>query len=311
MSHIVLDDLRAEITDRYFSNKNFSTVFKDKLDLIERENNSADPRGLKVKEQIFGSMEIDPLQPIANFKSRPFNWKYFAGELAWYLKKDRDVNYIGNFSNFWSTLTNPNSNEINSNYGSLVFNEQLEWVVDSLVKDKNSRQAIAFFNRPDFQFEGNKDFVCTMYANFFIRDNKLHMKIQMRSNDMFYGLTFDAPFFSFLHQTVYHLVWSERMKNGGNANDEVLELGTYYHFADNLHFYERHFDLANNIINEESDLNYILKLKRPFFTYVDDEGLRLSYYAKNFIKEIDKSIEREHEQSYYRMILSKYFELVI
>ena len=196
----------TELTDRYYSNKNFSTVFRDKLEWIERENNSADPRGLKVKEQIFGSMEIDPIQPIANFKSRPFNWKYFAGELAWYLKGDRDIDYINNFSSFWKGITNPNSNEINSNYGSLVLNEQLEWVVDSLVKDRNSRQAIMFFNRPDFQFEGNKDFVCTMYANFFIRNNKLHMKIQMRSNDMFYGLTFDAPFFSFLHQSLLELI---------------------------------------------------------------------------------------------------------
>ena len=56
---------------------------------------------------------------------------------------------------------------------------------------------------------------------------------------------------------------------------------------------------------------YILKLKRPFFNYSGNEGLRLSYYAKNFIKEIDKSTEEEHEQSYYRMILSKYFELII
>ena len=308
MSHIVLDDLRAEITDRYFSNKNFSTVFKDKLDLIERENNSADPRGLKVKEQIFGSMEIDPLQPIANFKSRPFNWKYFAGELAWYLKKDRDVNYIGNFSNFWSTLTNPNSNEINSNYGSLVFNEQLEWVVDSLVKDKNSRQAIAFFNRPDFQFEGNKDFVCTMYANFFIRDNKLHMKIQMRSNDMFYGLTFDAPFFSFLHQTVYHLVWSERMKNGGNANDEVLELGSYFHFADNLHFYERHFDLADKIINEDTYNKYNLKLKFPFFTR-NKGKIEMTDEATSFIDNVNKCIKLEVKKEKYKDLIEEYFEV--
>ena len=32
---------------------------------------------------------------------------------------------------------------------------------------ENSRQAIMFFNQPKFQFKENKDFVCTMYANFF------------------------------------------------------------------------------------------------------------------------------------------------
>ena len=288
----------------------FSRIFRDGLKLINNLNQSVEPRGLKVKEQIFGSMKINPLQPIADFKDRPFNWKYFAGELAWYLMKDRDINYINNFSSFWKGITNPGTNEINSNYGSLVFNEQLDWVVDSLVKDKDSRQAIMFFNRPQFQFEGNKDFVCTMYANFFIRNNKLHMKIQMRSNDMFYGLTFDAPFFSFLHQTVYQLVWSERMKNGGNANDEILELGSYFHFADNLHFYERHFDLADKIINEDTYNKYNLKLKFPFFIKSNDK-IQMSAKAIDFLKEVDMHVNskgfKDLDQSHWKGVIEDYF----
>lgn len=286
----------------------FSRIFRDGLKLINNLNQSVEPRGLKVKEQIFGSMKINPLQPIADFKDRPFNWKYFAGELAWYLMKDRDINYINNFSSFWKGITNPGTNEINSNYGSLVFNEQLDWVVDSLVKDKDSRQAIMFFNRPQFQFEGNKDFVCTMYANFFIRNNKLHMKIQMRSNDMFYGLTFDAPFFSFLHQTVYHLVWSERMKNGGNANDEVLELGSYFHFADNLHFYERHFDLADKIINEDTYNKYNLKLKFPFFTR-NKGKIEMTDEATRFIDNVNKCVKLEVKKEKYKDLIEEYFEV--
>jgi len=286
----------------------FSRVFKDGLNLINNLNQSADPRGLKVKEQIFGSMKIDPLKPIADFKARPFNWKYFAGELAWYLMKDRDIDYINNFSSFWKGITNPNSNEINSNYGSLIFNEQLEWVVNSLVKDRDSRQAIMFFNRPEFQFEGNKDFVCTMYANFFIRNNKLHMKIQMRSNDMFYGLTFDAPFFSFLHQTVYQLVWAERMKNGGNANDEELELGSYFHFADNLHFYERHFELANEIINEDKYNKYGLKLKFPFFIKSNGK-FEMTDFATSFLDNVKKCIDLNVKDEKYKEVIQEYFTI--
>ena len=158
----------------------FSNTFINIINHIEEQNQSADPRGLKVKESILSNFVIDPKEPIANFDKRKFNWKYLAGELAWYLDQDRDVDFIGSFSNFWGTLTNPGTNEINSNYGSLIFNkEQFGWVIDSLVADKNSRQAIMFFNQPKFQFEGNKDFVCTMYANFFIRDNKLNMKIHI------------------------------------------------------------------------------------------------------------------------------------
>ena len=284
----------------------FSNTFIGIINHIESQNQSADPRGLKVKESILSSFMVDPTQPIANFENRKFNWKYLAGELCWYLQQDRDVDFIGSFSNFWSTLTNPNSNEINSNYGSLVFNkEQFGWVVDSLVADKNSRQAIMFFNQPKFQFKENKDFVCTMYANFFIRNNVLNMKVQMRSNDIFYGLTFDAPFFAFLLQSV-HIKLLETYPD--------LKLGVYYHFADNLHFYERHFGLADSIkiekIDESKENTFVLKQK--FIDY-DGEKVFLTEAAESFCREIYDSINEDKttalDKEGYKAILDKHFVL--
>tara|TARA_Y100000361_G_scaffold154356_1_gene179941 strand:+ start:6000 stop:6917 length:918 start_codon:yes stop_codon:yes gene_type:complete len=300
--------LEAQLVDKVDSviNNNFSNVFKQTLEKINNKNNNANPRGLKVKESLLETMELNPIYPIAHFRSRPFNWKYFAGELAWYLKKDRDINYINNFSSFWKGITNPGTNKINSNYGALVLNEQLEWVINSLIKDKDSRQAIAFFNRPEFQFENNKDFVCTLYANFFIRDNKLHMKVQMRSNDMFYGLTFDAPFFSFLHQTVWRCVWEARVHKG---EDEHLELGNYYHCADNLHFYERHFDLADKIIKSTAkNKNYSLKLKDSFFKF-ENGKLKYTEKALDYIDDIDSVLNKNLKMESYKNILSNYFVL--
>ena len=284
----------------------FSNTFIGIINHIESQNQSADPRGLKVKESILSSFMVDPTQPIANFENRKFNWKYLAGELAWYLNKDRDVDFIGSFSNFWATLTNPDSNEINSNYGSLVFNkEQFGWVIDSLVADKNSRQAIMFFNQPKFQFKENKDFVCTMYANFFIRNNVLNMKVQMRSNDIFYGLTFDAPFFAFLLQSV-HIKLLETYPD--------LKLGVYYHFADNLHFYERHFGLADSIkiekIDESKENTFVLKQK--FIDY-DGEKVFLTEAAESFCREIYDSINEDRttalDKEGYKAILDKHFVL--
>ena len=209
----------------------FSNTFIGIINHIESQNQSADPRGLKVKESILSSFIVDPTQPIANFENRKFNWKYLAGELCWYLQQDRDVDFIGSFSNFWGTLTNPNSNEINSNYGSLVFNkEQFGWVVDSLVADKNSRQAIMFFNQPKFQFKENKDFVCTMYANFFIRNNVLNMKVQMRSNDVIFGYRNDYAWQEYVLEEL--------------AIELDIDCGDIHWQVQNLHVYERHFDLV-------------------------------------------------------------------
>ena len=58
----------------------FSRVFKENLKDVSNSymlsnDKSSTPRGLKVKEKIFGQMTINPLRPIADFQARPFNWK--------------------------------------------------------------------------------------------------------------------------------------------------------------------------------------------------------------------------------------------
>jgi thymidylate synthase len=280
---------------------NFSNQFTGIINRINDSGSESQPRNLKVRELIYGQFDVDSTQPFASFKDRAFNWKYFAGEVAWYLKKDRDITYINKFSNFWKFITNPNSNTINSNYGSLLFGSQLKWCLDSLKADDNTRQAIAFLNQPKFQFEGNKDFVCTMYLNFFIRDNKLNMKVQMRSNDIFYGLTFDAPFFAVVHQ--HMLLWLKETK-------PTLELGTYTHFADNIHYYERHFELSEQILeNGASDNQYTMDIKEPLFT-LEDNGIKYTEAGLSFISEVDAMSENENAKGKnYLEILSKYLNV--
>jgi len=280
----------------------FSNILKEVILQIDEYGDLSKPRDLEVKELLLADITIDPRKPIANFESRKFNWKYFAGEMAWYLHRDNDISYINKFSNFWKGITNQGTNQINSNYGALVINnEQIGWVVDSLLADNNSRQAIMFFNQPKFQFKGNKDFVCTMYANFFIRDNKLNMKIQMRSNDVFYGLTFDAPFFSFLMQSVYLILKKDDKYTS-------LELGDYYHFADNLHFYERHFELTEKIKQEDLHNKEIssLVLKQQLIDYKDG-NVFLTDAGIEFVTRVDQTSGDSDVN--YKAILSDYFTL--
>lgn len=273
-------------------NSKFINLIKD----IKENGQLSQPRDMKVKELTIQTLEFNPTETIADFKARPFNWKYFAGELVWYLNRDTNIDYINNFSGFWKGITNPGTNEINSNYGALLFGDQLQWALDSLKADKNTRQAIAFLNQPKFQFEGNKDFVCTMYLNFFIRNNKLNMKVQMRSNDIFYGLTFDAPFFGFVHQHM-RLWLLETYPN--------LELGTYYHCADNIHFYERHFELADKI---ESETNFTINISEPLFT-INNGNMLISDYGNKFIKEVNTSFISDNTQINYNKILSEYLNI--
>jgi len=257
-------------------------AFHEVVCKIKNEGIHSAPRGQEVKELELETLAFSPVFAIPEFSARKFNWKYFAGELAWYLQKDTNIGYISEFSNFWSGIAN-SQGYINSNYGNLLFGNQLQWALDSLRKDKNTRQAVCFLNQPKFQYEGNKDFVCTMYINFWIRDNRLNMKVQMRSNDVFYGLSYDAPFFALVMQNMWH--WLVETYEG-------LELGTYYHSADNIHFYQRHFELADKIVAEDVQEPTYFMLRGPLFKLNDGEFI-WTQESLNFIKAVDELLDKE------------------
>lgn len=274
-----------------------SDAIKDLLCDIKIAGQESAPRGQKVREAELTTLKIDPNFAVMDFPARPFNWKYFMGELGWYLLKDNNVDFINHFSSFWKNIAGEGGS-INSNYGSLLFGPQLQWALDSLKKDKNTRQAVCFVNQPKFQYEGNKDFVCTMYLNFWIRDNKLNMKVQMRSNDIFYGLSYDAPFFAFIQQSMWH--WLK-------TSYSELELGTYYHCADNIHYYERHFKLAEKIMSEDIGKPHWFHLRSPLFNLNNGimlpsvAGLRFMESLSNLIKQetITQEESKELLQTYF------------
>lgn len=279
-------------------NISLNKQFHNLLTKFETEGIESSPRGLSVKELELETLQISPNFPIPDFEARPFNWKYFMGELAWYLKQDRKIDYINNFSSFWKNIVDEQGN-INSNYGNLLFGEQLQWALDALEKDKNTRQAISFVSRPSVQYSGNKDFVCTIYLNFWIRDNKLNMKVQMRSNDIFYGLSYDAPFFAFVQQTMFKWL-RDKYKD--------LLLGTYYHCADNIHYYERHFEIAESIKQEKVKDPFYFMLREPLFTLSNGTAI-LTQAGNDFINDVDQlintNIKITQEQS--KETLLKYF----
>lgn len=278
----------------------FSLQFQNLMAYINDNGSESQPRDLKVRELMLGQININPTNVFADFENRKFNFKYFAGEIAWYMNRDRNIDYINQFSGFWKGITNPGTNEINSNYGNLMFGDQLKWVYDSLISDQNTRQAIAFLNQPKFQFEGNKDFVCTMYLNFWIRNNTLHMKVQMRSNDIFYGLTYDAPFFGFVHQHMY--LWLK------NAKYPDLQLGTYYHLADNIHYYQHHFDLADSILSENlsAEPAYTMELTEPFFVFDETGNYHITAKGLEYIDNVNYLIKNGGEMNDYRHLITSF-----
>ena len=267
---------------RYYSGENITKVFELVLESILLDPDFIiSPRGQEVKEIRDCAMEIEnPLENIYENKYRSSPLKYIAAELLWYFSGTNNPTYIEKYAGLWKSLHNADGT-VNSSYGNLLFSEknehgftQYNWVIASLKKDKDSRQAFMHYNKPSHQFLENKDQVCTLQSLFHIRENKLHMTLSMRSNDVIYGFMTDWAFFSVLHYHVFlHL--KEYYKD--------LKMGSYTHISHSMHVYERHYDLINKMVGpnfcERSEFksNSLPLLSEPV---VDEYGNILEKYKK-------------------------------
>jgi thymidylate synthase len=232
---------------RFIQGDTFAELYQKTIDeVLHNPDYETSPRGKKIKEIENAVLQLDnPESNLFMNEVRSVPLKYLAGELLWYFSGRNDLSFISRFSNFWKAIAEKDGT-CNSAYGNLLFKgmekSQYFWAYSRLVEDKDTRQAIIHFNRPYHQYQGNKDFVCTLVGIFQIRDNKLNFTIDMRSNDVFFGLTFDLPFFTLLQQ--------QMLKHLRESAYPTLELGRYTHIAHSLHVYEKDFQILNSMLLE-------------------------------------------------------------
>ena len=208
------------------------TYFRNEL---ENENFTTDRNGGKTIELIGASFYADD----PAIFGVP-NQDYIDAELAWYESQSTNINDIyvdRDPPKAWEMSANRHG-EINSNYGHLIFSDkyhnQFDQVVRELRRNKDSRRASMVYQRPSIWVEYNdnckNDFICTNAVTYYIRDNELHSVVQMRSNDVIFGYRND---YAWQEYVLYAL-----------ADELGVEPGTIHWQVQNLHVYERHFDLV-------------------------------------------------------------------
>ena len=176
---------------------------------------------------------------------------YIDAELAWYESGSTNINEIYGADKeppeAWRYAADDYGN-INSNYGHLVFSDkyhsQYERALEELWENPDSRRAQMIYNRPsiwmEFDENGKSDFICTNAQTFYIRDGKLHMVSQMRSNDAVFGYKNDYAWAQYLMDKLVDDYNSLAYING----TENIRKGYLTWQVMNLHCYERHFHLV-------------------------------------------------------------------
>jgi thymidylate synthase len=236
------------------------------------------PRGQLVKETIATTLVLDnPRARLMNYKSREANYGFGVGEFLWYWAGKNDLETMLYYNKRMKDFSD-DGKTLNSAYGTRIrkwLQPAFKWVAaenewggyrevtntdtqwgackKTLLDDPDSRRALLLINEARDEvsaaWNGSKDVPCTLSLQFFIRENKLDLHAHMRSNDAFWGLTYDL--FSF---TLFQEMMLLELREAGMKD---LELGAYYHTAGSLHIYERHFEMARDVVNEYISPSYI------------------------------------------------------
>ena len=262
---------------RAFSNTSFAKVFSDITnDLLNNPEFKSKPRDQNVHEIKNAVIEItDPTQNLFTNKHRSTDLRYLKEELKLYFSGRNDKEGFEKASKFWGKLSD-DGKTVNSAYGHLIFKElnehgktEWQWAYDSLIADKDSRQALVRFNKPIMSYDGNKDFVCTLNAIFSIRDNKLDLTVYRRSQDVHFGLPYDMAWESLMQQNMLLLLKQKYPE---------LTIGTYTLHCHSLHMYERNFDVYKNALQSNFKSESAPLMDTPM---VDNIGNLIRHYDIN------------------------------
>ncbi len=171
----------------------------------------------------------NPVDRLINTPWRKWSHMYAQLEWAWYQSGDPDATEISKCAKIWTNMQDED-HKVRSNYGWQWQREnQLDKVIDKIRKNPDTIQAVVSIYDGKEQWTYYKDTPCTLAINFYQEDHKLYMTVLMRSCDLVYGFCNDQYCFSKLQSFV--------------AEKLGLAVGSYHHFATDLHIYERHWNM--------------------------------------------------------------------
>ena len=230
---------------------NFSHAYVDLCRLIRDESDFvSSPRGMKVKEKLGVQFRIkNPRDRLPYIEARNFSLSYFVAETLWYMSGSNSTEWISRYASFWKDISD-DGKTANSAYGARIFKlhpriadgglNQWEYVKGELKRDPDSRRAVIHIRTPDDSLHAVKDVPCTLALQFFIREGKLHLHVNMRSSDIILGIAYDVPAFTTMQEIL--------------ANELSVELGEYVHTSNSLHCYERDFEMLDAIARSSDNL---------------------------------------------------------
>jgi thymidylate synthase len=186
---------------------------------------------------------LNPRQRVLFDRKRDCNHFFHLAETVWMLAGSDDVRFLEDYNKGYRAFAEPNSDVIWGAYGKRwMWNwsednqgyrqmDQIQAVIYLLKREPTTRRAvIAMWDSwQDVETDRN-DLPCNTHIYFRIVNGELDMTVCNRSNDLVWGmLGANAVHMTYLHELVAHQI--------------RYPIGRYHVMTNNLHVYEKHWDL--------------------------------------------------------------------
>lgn len=206
-------------SSRVFSPKGYDSLIQW---VIENGDQVNSERGMTT-EILGANLRLnDPINRVDPSKSRKMNLAFAFAEWISLMTGEQSISYFTNFIKDYKKYSTDGV-YLDGAYGARIA-EFIPNLVEKLNSNNSTRRAvISIYENDDLRGLGGLNTPCTLTYQFLVRDNKLHMFANMRSNDLHFGLTNDVVVNTMLQEWV--------------ALSVGVEMGSYFHNAASLHVY--------------------------------------------------------------------------
>lgn len=209
-----------------------SEAYQALLRYVIEDGADASPRGERTREVLAAGLVLtNPRERLIRNAHRRWSQSYAAAETLWHLAASKNPRLLSVYSKFWCNWSEQDSFPC---YGARIFEvreglgSRWESLLSRIDADNETRQATLVIDSD----EGNVR-ACATSMSLFLRNDRLHMVVNMRSNDVFLGFGYDVFFFTTLLEMA--------------CTSLGCGIGTYSHFMGSAHVYERHLERARAV----------------------------------------------------------------
>lgn len=164
---------------------------------------------------------------------------YAGGETLWYLAGSDKIEMIGHYAPSYVNYSDDGVSARGA-YGPRIMHV-LQDVIQMLHDEPHTRQAVIPIYQPQDLVAATqilsktKDVPCTLNLQLLVRDGRVNMICNMRSNDVWMGMPYDIFAFTTIQRVI--------------ADSLKLEVGTYTHNVGSLHVYAKHYERAQEAVS--------------------------------------------------------------